>query len=299
MLDDNNTENYMYISNKLYGINELFYRINRAGSGQVNPDFYIERNSSYPYCVIHYAIEGSGEVVCRGKKYQVKKGQCFILNSFEAHSYSTNSDDTLRLGWIEFYGGDSAKLIGAFLSDNLPVIAGKQSRIIGKYISKILVYLKNDAENSEFAVSRTIYAVMLQLLTECKSHDCSHPASSKTEDIRKVLEYIDSNLGQELSVEQLARVINYNPQYFSRLFQKHMGMPPARYIMRKRISAAKILLSTEDIKIDILASQLGFSNASHFIRKFKKAEGITPAQFRKESLLYYNEESLTFAPLRI
>lgn len=121
-LEDNGTDNYMYINNNLYGINELFYRINRAGTGQVNADFYIERNSSYPYCVIHYVKDGIGEVVLREKKYSLKKGQCFILNSFEAHSYSTDFEDVLQLNWIELNGADSAKLIGAFLNDNLPVI---------------------------------------------------------------------------------------------------------------------------------------------------------------------------------
>lgn len=84
--DNNSAENYMYINNNLYGVNDLLYHINRAGSGLVNSDFYIERNSSYPYSVIHYVIEGSGQVVCRGKRYPVKNGQCFILNSYEGHS---------------------------------------------------------------------------------------------------------------------------------------------------------------------------------------------------------------------
>lgn len=280
-------ENIQYINSSFGDKNELLYRVSRAGSSEVSPDFIIKRNSSYPYCVIHYVAKGSGEIVYRGEKYFVDNGQCFILNCFEGHCYRTDPNDTLELNWIEFSGGDSAKLIGSFLNASVPVIKGLQSRIINKYIMRILVYLKNNSRNSEILISKTIYTIMMHLMFECEREAFGDLPESKMSDIQKIINYVEHNLDTSLSVEQLAKVLNYNPQYFIRLFQKHMGITPAKYIMRRRISKAKKLLSTGDIQIDILAEQLGFCNSSHFIKKFKKAEGLTPAQFRNESLAYY------------
>lgn len=264
----------------------LLYRINRAGSGIVAADLSIDRNSSYPYCTIHYIVKGSGEVVCKGKKYCVKKGQCFVLNSFEGHSYRTNPNDPFEVNWIEFNCGDSAKLVGAFLSSYPPVINEVQSKIINKYLLRIFVYLKNSTKNCEISISKTIYTILMQLLAECKNISCSDLPELKTHDVQTVMKYIDCNLNENLSMGRLAKVINYNPQYFTKLFQKHTGVTPAKYIMDRRINRAKELLASVDIQIDLLAEQLGFCNGSHFIRKFKKAEGLTPAEFRKESLAY-------------
>lgn len=282
-------EPFQYMNSDFANFNELIYRINRAGSGQVDADFSIQRNSSYPYCVIHYVVAGSGELEYRGKKYYVKNGQCFILNAFEAHCYCANPNKPFELNWIEFNGGDCAKLIGAVLNSNLPIIDELQSGVINKYMLRIYKYLKNDVKGREIFISKIVYNILMQLLAGCKSVAYSDLPESKVSDVQKVIRYIDSNLNQNLSMERLAKFINYNPQYFTKLFQRFTGITPVKYIMNRRISRAKELLGSGDVQVDLLAEQLGFCNASHFIRKFKKAEGLTPAEFRKESIYYYKK----------
>jgi AraC-like DNA-binding protein len=282
-------DRFQYINNDFIGYDELLYRINRAGSGKVNEDFDIRRNSSYPYCVLHFVADGSGEIIYKNKKYHVKNGQCFVLNSFEAHCYRTNPNDPFELNWIEFNGGDCAKLIRAFLDEYQPVIDESQSRIINKYIVRILGCLKHNPKNKEIRISKSIYAILMCLLEECKNKSCNIIPESQKYDIQKVKNHISSNLYESLTMEQLAKSINYNPQYFAKLFQKLEGITPAKYILNTRISCAKDWLSSNDMKIDLLAEKLGFCNTSHFIRIFKKAEGLTPAEFRKESISYYKK----------
>lgn len=271
------------------GFNELLYRVNRAGSGEVDRNFCIERNSSYPYCVFHYVVKGSGEIIHRGKNYCVKERQCFVLNAFEGHSYWTNPNDPFIFNWIEFNGGDSTKIIGNFLNFNLPVINEPQSSIINKYILRIFTYLRSSIKNGEIYISKTIYNLLMRLLFDCKNESFCNLPESKIRDVQKVMNYITSNLHESLSTDSLAKIINYNPQYFCRIFKEFTGVTPSKYVLDRRVSRAKELLGTGDVQIDLLAEQLGFCNASHFIRKFKKAEGLTPAEFRKESLSYYKK----------
>ena len=280
-------ERFQFMNSEFMNFNELLYRINRAGSGEVDADFCIERNSSYPYGAIHYIVKGSGEVVYRGKKHCVRKGQCFVLNSFEGHCYSTHPKDIFELNWVEFNGGDSAKLLGAFLNSNLPIIDEAKSKSINKLLLRIFVHLKNNTKNRDIVISKTIYSILMQLLAEFKKISCSDLPESKAQEVQRVMNYIDSNLNENLSMGQLSKVINYNSQYFTKLFYRHTGVTPAKYIMDRRINRAKEVLSSGDIQVDLLAEQLGYCNASHFIRKFKKAEGLTPAEFRKESIAYY------------
>lgn len=127
------------------------------------------------------------------------------------------------------------------------------------------------------------------LLEEFKHKSCSMLRESKKYDIQKVKNYISCNLLESLTMDQLAKIINYNSQYFTKLFQKLEGITLTKYILNTRISSAKDCLSNNDVKIDLLAERLGFCNAIHFIRKFKKAEGLTPDEFRKESISYYKK----------
>jgi len=58
------------------------------------------------------------------------------------------------------------------------------------------------------------------------------------------------------------------------------------YVLGKRINKAKEFLSKSSVTVEQLAQILGFSSPSHFIRRFKKLEGLTPSEYRKQSLMF-------------
>lgn len=279
-------ERFSYINSDFFRKDELLYHINRAGSSQVEKDFMIERNSSYPYCVFHYIVEGSVEVFYKDRLYNVKKGQCFVLNSYEAHRYSANTDERLIINWIEFIGGDCAKLIESYLDLHTPIIYEQTSCAINKYILKILNWLKGNSKNGQIYISKAIYAILMCLMSEFKTEKLRSVELTKFSDIQIAINYISNNINQRITMEQLAKTLNYNHQYFAKMFQNYTGSTPAKYILNAKISRAKFLLSSSDVPIVSLSEQLGFFDASHFIRIFKKAEGLTPAEFRKESISY-------------
>lgn len=97
--------------------------------------------------------------------------------------------------------------------------------------------------------------------------------------IYKIIEtrYTDINLGTAMIAEE----IKVSPNYLSSYFADKTGGKLSEYITQFRIDKAKKLLSEEEIKIGDIANSVGFYNANVFIRAFKKAEGITPGQFRK------------------
>jgi len=70
------------------------------------------------------------------------------------------------------------------------------------------------------------------------------------------------------------------------LFHETTGYTPAKYIMKQRINGARVILSTSDLKIETLAEKLCFCSTSHFIQTFKRLEGITPEEFRKQCIAY-------------
>lgn len=100
--------------------------------------------------------------------------------------------------------------------------------------------------------------------------------------IRRIREYIDLNLHQELTRESIAAAIFLNPDYTARLFKRKTGQSLNDYVQEKRISLARQLLAGTDMPIGDLAISLGYSSFSHFTKLFKSIEGVTPSDYRKQ-----------------
>ncbi|NJL64579.1 MAG: helix-turn-helix transcriptional regulator [Methylacidiphilales bacterium] len=98
--------------------------------------------------------------------------------------------------------------------------------------------------------------------------------------LQQVFDYIHAHLDQNLSLMQIAKVINISPTYFASLFKRTTGIAPHQYIIQQRVEKAKSLLSKTDLSIKEIALEVGFSNHSHLTQQFKCLTGITPKQVR-------------------
>lgn len=99
--------------------------------------------------------------------------------------------------------------------------------------------------------------------------------------LQQVIDYIDAYLDRDLSLKELASVVQMSPQYFSQLFKQTTGTTPHQYIIRYRIERAKYLLQQNQLSIAEIATLAGFADQSHLHRHFKRLVGITPKSFRQ------------------
>ncbi len=113
-------------------------------------------------------------------------------------------------------------------------------------------------------------------------------AKSKTElrekRIMQAMAYIRKNIGLPIKIRDIAATINVSKDHFIRLFNKETGETPTSFICRQKIERAERMLITTDMSVKCIAHALGFDDASYFNRIFKKNVGVTPQQYRKNSL---------------
>ena len=100
------------------------------------------------------------------------------------------------------------------------------------------------------------------------------------ERLRPALEHIEKNLDAAITLDQLGRLMNLQSTYFSNLFAKHIGMPPKKYILWRRVKEAQSLLRSTSLPIKEIAGRLGFGNEFYFSRAFSRLAGVPPTAYR-------------------
>lgn len=104
---------------------------------------------------------------------------------------------------------------------------------------------------------------------------------ARTDRIKPVLEYIEANYSQGLSLGDLAAVAGMNPKYFCRVFRSLTHHSPVDYLNFYRIEQAAYLLDSTELSVTEVGNRCGFWESSYFTKVFRKYKGITPAQYRK------------------
>ncbi len=105
----------------------------------------------------------------------------------------------------------------------------------------------------------------------------------KSKQIRLCIDYIRSNTHRNITVTELAELVDLNETYLSKLFKKEMGCTVSEYIRNEKIEEACFLLSFSDKSSIEIATVLAFSSHSYFISVFKKVKGMTPKEYRNTS----------------
>jgi AraC family transcriptional regulator len=98
--------------------------------------------------------------------------------------------------------------------------------------------------------------------------------------LKQAIDYINSHLGENLSLAAVSGELKISQFHFCRLFKKSTGMTPHSYLIQQRVERSKQLLKQKGCTINQIADECGFANPSHFANHFRQQTGISPKQFR-------------------
>jgi len=99
--------------------------------------------------------------------------------------------------------------------------------------------------------------------------------------LRRVLAYVEEHFAEDITVADLANVACLSIFHFTRAFAAAMGVPPHRYVSRRRLETAKAMIATGRASLSEIAHDCRFSSESSFTRAFRRATGMTPAKYRQ------------------
>jgi len=150
---------------------------------------------------------------------------------------------------------------------DLQVLSDKTVMPLKGSMIQLAELIRTETREGSKAMMRYLYYYLYEKLVENNSLDS----------IRYIREHFDENI----SVEKLAELENYNPTYFNSWFKKKSGYTPIRYLKMYRIEKAKELILHSQFNILEIALQVGYSSHAAFSRTFKEEVGCTPIEFRE------------------
>ncbi len=102
--------------------------------------------------------------------------------------------------------------------------------------------------------------------------------------LRRVLEYIDANVGRNITLAELACVASMSLYYFAVLFRQSTGVSPHQYVLNQRVERGKELLRDPKMSVLEVSISVGFEHQNNFARAFRRVIGVSPTQFRRDHL---------------
>ena len=108
----------------------------------------------------------------------------------------------------------------------------------------------------------------------------NHVGGLSSAQMRDILDYIRGNLASDISVTELAGLVQMSSSHFSRVFKASFGVTPYRFVMQDRIEGSKDMLKGTEMSSSQVAMAFGFASQSHFVKVFRQFTGATPKQYK-------------------
>lgn len=109
------------------------------------------------------------------------------------------------------------------------------------------------------------------------------PFYDKSQMVNFIIEYIDKNYMNNISLDNIAKNTYLSPVYISKIFKEETGQSPINHLINLRLRKAKDLLTTTDMSIKSISQQVGYSDAYYFSKLFKKYFGYSPNKFKQKN----------------
>ncbi len=161
----------------------------------------------------------------------------------------------------------------------------RQLPLLSAMMRGMLEQIETPTFGSRLVLDTLLHSVIVQLISECSNlSEASRlaPHAIAPRRLRRVLDYIDANLAADLKLEDLASVAGSSRFHFSRAFRDATGFPPYRYLIHRRMDAAKTLLLEDVLTIAEIAERSGFNSRTQFAAMFRQVFGTSPGRFRRE-----------------
>lgn len=234
--------------------------------------------------ILIYCIEGKGCVQVLKHKYELRAGTFIIIPADIAHNYASDAEDYWTIYWIHFKGSVSKRIVDAMkqqMNGYCGQVAFKQQRI--DLFNDMYVCLERGYGNDNLCYANlSLYHFLSSFL-----YDGQFSVAEKVhanDPVELSISFMQQHLAQSLTLEEIARSVNFSASHFSAIFRKKTGHAPIEYFNHLKIQRACQYLHFTELRVKEIADKLGIEDPYYFSRLFTKLMGMSPNQYRLKKL---------------
>ena len=251
-----------------------------------------------------YIAGGRGHQYIDGKKYSVMRGDMLFINLNHTHAFTTDKgmdyyNIYLKPGFIssELINADNAmQMLTLTAFEDFRETVGEESPVVrfsGGEMAEVescLSAMLREYEHKENGTGTVLQSYLMILLTYVFRKMAAFGGVQPGENGNKIgdlIQYIEENCTQKLSLTELSEQCFYNPSYFCRMFKAYSGMTITEFIHENRIKRACGLLLHSHKSVEEISLGVGYTNKTLFYKKFREKTGMSPAEYRKKVNIEY------------
>ncbi|MBP1963192.1 helix-turn-helix domain-containing protein [Paenibacillus aceris] len=236
--------------------------------------------------ILILTLAGSGQIIYRGQKFHLTAGHAFLIDCNEPHIYECVGEKW-EIKWVRFEesaGVDYENTVneGKFQS----IVLQKPGYVEGR-IDTILEQINLNSSIADLKMAEALCGALTSLCEEKHVNDTLKISSSVTKAITETIIYIDLHYNEDLSIKDMAKMIHLTAYAYIRTFKRQTGLTPYEYLLKLRITKARMLLEQTDNSVNEISEQVGFNNVNNFIRKFKDLTNTTPLKYRQQNAVRF------------
>lgn len=255
-------------------------------------------NHNFYEIVIIAQGEGLHCLNCVKMKY--KKGDVFLLTPNDAHEFEI--EQKTKFFYIKFTEqffvekilkektANQRDFFNLMLKSQLTTgdswITDKNDQksvlCLAEILAKEFSEQKNYSDILCYELFSGIMMILLRNISEINNE--RELLNNEEEKLQKIISYINVNIydSELLKIENLAEQFHLSPNYISSFVKKHTGFSVKQHIENYKLATAEAFLKQSNFNINEISSKIGFNDASHFNKFFRKHKGISPKNFRKK-----------------
>lgn len=238
---------------------------------------------------ICYLDKGFQTYTVDGKEFRLQGGDIFITFPNEKHGTGQSVEEKGTLYWFQV---KLTLVNGCFLSyqnaeaetflQSVLQISKRHFSIHSEFKNLLDQLFEVGREKSNELQKIKIYSLATQILLSILDASAGEWGKNKSPEILKAVSFINKNLDQVITVEDLASHVHLSESHFKTKFKTEMGTSPADFVQRKKIEKSEDLLLEGKLNITEIAYSLGYPSSQHFASVFKKYNGKTPSDFKRK-----------------
>lgn len=226
-------------------------------------------------------LDGEGTLNYSGTRHRISAGDCALINCARPYSHESSATHPWSLKWVHFNGLEASYYYDYFISRENSYLFRPRSILP---FTDVLDQLYLCQQNKNPLVELTSNKYLTDIVTLCFTENESLKLGEYTipDKLKQIHEYISENYFRKISLEDLADRFFISKFHLSREYKKIYGITLGNALTNLRLSHAKSMLRFSDDSVDTIALSCGFQDTGYFIKVFKKAENMTPLQYRKK-----------------